>query len=264
MRRCARSGGNISLSVSKRFPLRKKQAQNNLFRPCLIFGLTCAVLQVRLKDLLGEGKSNAKASCTGLGLADNGGSGAGGAAIGSRNRCSSGAGRGGGRTERATICGGVLLQGKMGSRRRIPGALQEKPLYGSEKRDRAGPHVEGKHGGTALSRDGRRPLGLPGDHRLQERRDWQRQFRQRPADQAALSGSGNVQERRAAAIRNSRRSLGFAHQRRRPRHALKNRLVERSEARSGTGVRREVRGTGLALRSVDNAASNFFFRRRFS
>src|SRR6266699_5388612 len=54
MRRCARSGGNISLSVSKRFPLRKKQAENNLFRPCLIFGLTCAVLQVRLKDLLGR------------------------------------------------------------------------------------------------------------------------------------------------------------------------------------------------------------------
>ncbi len=90
--------------MSKRFPLRKKQAENNLFRPWLIFGLTCAVLRVRLKDLFG-GEFNAKASCTVLGLADNGGSGAGGAAMGDRNRRSSAAGRDGGRTERATICG---------------------------------------------------------------------------------------------------------------------------------------------------------------
>ncbi len=37
IRQCARSGGDIPLSVSKRFPPRKKQAENNLFRPLAYF-----------------------------------------------------------------------------------------------------------------------------------------------------------------------------------------------------------------------------------
>src|SRR6266446_4234169 len=187
IRQCARSGGNISLSVSKRFPPRKKQAENNLFRPLPYFWFDLRGVTGTFERPFGEGKSNAKASCTVLGLADNGGNGAGGAAMDDRNRRSSAAGRGGGRTERATICGGVLLQGEMGSRRRIPGALQEESLSGVEEGDGARANAEGKHDRAALSRDGRRPLGLPGDHRLQERRDCQRQFRQRPAEQAALS-----------------------------------------------------------------------------
>src|SRR6266496_6793369 len=192
MRRCARYGEDISLSGSKRFPLRKKQAENNLFRPLPYFWFDLRRVTGTFERPFGEGKSNAKASCTVLGLADNGGSGAGGAAMADRNRRSSAAGRGGGRTERATICGGVLLQGEMGSRRRIPGALQEKPLSGSEKRNRAGPHVEGKHDRAALSHDRRRPLGLPRDDCFQKRGHRQRQFRQLRHHQAALSRPGNL------------------------------------------------------------------------
>jgi hypothetical protein len=60
------------------------------------------------------------------------------------------------------------------------------------------------------------------DYRFQERSHRQRQFRQLDDHQAALSRPGNVQERRAAPLRDSRRALGPAHQGRGPRHSLRN------------------------------------------
>src|SRR5436305_9770329 len=94
----------------------------------------------------------------------------------------------------------VLLQSEMGPRGRVSRALQEKSLSGAEERDGTRGQAKSNHGDAALSHDRRRALGLPRDHRVQERGRRQRQFRQLRHHQAALSRPGNVQEGRTAAL----------------------------------------------------------------
>src|SRR5260370_40699033 len=53
--------------------------------------------------------------------------------------------------KRTAVRDRVLLQSEVGPRGRIPGAFQEEPLPGSEKRDRAGAHAKGEHDCSALS-----------------------------------------------------------------------------------------------------------------
>src|SRR6266704_21763 len=62
----------------------------------------------------------------------------------------------------------ILLQGEVGTRGRIPAALQEEPLPAAEETSRNGPHAQGLDGPAALSHDRRWALGLSRDHRVQE------------------------------------------------------------------------------------------------
>src|SRR5215472_18821762 len=75
----------------------------------------------------------------------------------------------GSRGKRPALRDRVLLQGEMGPRRRVSGALQEESLSGAEERDGTRAHAKSEHGDAALPYDGRRALGLSRDHSLQER-----------------------------------------------------------------------------------------------
>src|SRR6266849_7634051 len=88
----------------------------------------------------GEERTNANPNLKGKAAARDGGAWAGSASLVVNHRSCSEAGRYSRRKKRSTLRDRVLLQNQMGPCRRIPGALQEEPLPGSEKRDRAGPY----------------------------------------------------------------------------------------------------------------------------
>src|SRR5262245_7001940 len=109
---------------------------------------------------------------------------------------------------------GVLLQGEMGLRRRIHPTLQEEPPAGLEETDRGRAHRERQDRKTTLSFYRRRALGLSSHYRLQKRRRLprpERPGRRRGDRQTTLPRAGQIQARRATAIRDTDRPLGHAH-----------------------------------------------------
>src|ERR1039458_930384 len=115
---------------------------------------------------------------------------------------------------------GVLLQSQVGPCRRIPQTLQEEPLSRPEKRIRDGPNYQSLDGPTSLPHHRRRPLGFPRHHRLQERHRRQRTLRRSRTAKTNVSRPGHLPARRAAPLRNPRRTLGLADQNGRPGQAL--------------------------------------------
>src|ERR1700730_9748874 len=69
---------------------------------------------------------------------------------------------------RQAFRGRILLQSQVGTCRRVPAAVQEKPLSTAEEAGGDGPHAQGLDGPAALPYDRRRTLGLSRDHRVQE------------------------------------------------------------------------------------------------
>src|SRR5882762_8356778 len=69
---------------------------------------------------------------------------------------------------RQAFRGRILLQGQVGTCRRVSAAVQEEPLPAAEEADGDGPHAQGLDGPAALPYDRRRALGLSRDHRVQE------------------------------------------------------------------------------------------------
>src|SRR5271170_6730332 len=66
------------------------------------------------------------------------------------------------------ICDRILLQGQVGTCRRVSAALQEEPLPAAAKAGGNGPPAQGLDGPAALPYDRRRALGLSRDYRVQE------------------------------------------------------------------------------------------------
>src|SRR6202158_3824406 len=69
---------------------------------------------------------------------------------------------------RQALCHRILLQGQVGTRRRVSAVVQEEPLPAAEEADGDGAPAQGLDGPTALPYDRRAALGLSRDHRVQE------------------------------------------------------------------------------------------------
>src|SRR6266704_3583114 len=77
------------------------------------------------------------------------------ASLAGRSRSLCTAKQNGRRRKGAAVRYRILLQGEMGPRRRIPHALQEKPLSGAQERDGTRAHAESNHGNAEVSCNGR-------------------------------------------------------------------------------------------------------------
>src|SRR5207302_8928050 len=106
----------------------------------------------------------------------------------------------------------VLQQAEAGPCAGVSSALQKKSLSAAEERDGTRTHAESEYGDAAVSHYAEQPVGLSSDDRFQKCSHRHRQFRQLRRHQTALSGPGDVQEGRAASLRDSRCALGFADQ----------------------------------------------------
>src|SRR5450756_1035260 len=93
---------------------------------------------------------------------------------------------------RQTLRRRILLQGQVGTRRRVSAAVQEEPLPAAEEAGGDGPPAQGLDGPAALPHDRRRALGLPRDHRVQELGGGERAVRRRHAEKAALARPGHI------------------------------------------------------------------------